>query len=433
MLYDIAIIGSGPGGYVAAEEACHLGFNVILFEEHKIGGVCLNYGCIPTKALLYSSELYYNMKYKASEHGIYTSGLTFDLSCMVDRAQHVVQTLSCGLHAMLHKVNKVFSKVISIISQGDKYTIKCIDQLEYQAVHIIIATGAKHRNIGIDGWSYREAISPTNLPKKLAIIGSGPIGMEFGCFYSSLGTDVTVFEREDRILLFEDKEISNEAERIFTKRGMKFVKSINVNQEQLKDFDCTLVAAGVVPNVLHIDGLKLNKYNGIDIDENCRTNIHNVYAIGDVTTPPCLAHKASRQGVIAVHTIAKLPVYTKLRIPACTYTYPQIASLIDYDNMENVVRSVKYYLSANGLSVAKSKTDGFIKFMLNNSDEIIACHMIGDGVTEIIQSVVLAQSLESTVHEISETIHAHPTLSESVLEVARKSLHLSRKFSKLTS
>lgn len=420
MIYDVAIIGSGPGGYIAAEEAIKYGLNVILFEKEKLGGICLNYGCIPTKALLYSAELFYNARNKFSEHGIYCNDLRVDLKRMVSHSQEVINTLSSGLKILLNKAKCIYSEVTSIY-KTEICNIKCLDGNIYKSKNVIIAIGGKHRDIGIKGWTYKEALKPDYIPSKLAIIGSGAIGMEFACFYSSIGSSVTVFEKENHILPSEDIEISKEAERVFSTRDIKFIKG-NKNND-LSQFDQILVAAGIVPNQINVPNLKINDMGYIETNEYCQTNIENIYAIGDVTSPPWLAHKASREAIIAINKIMQNDIYTRMHIPSCIYTYPQIASigLREQDIQDKNIRIVKYPLSNNGLSVAKGQ-NGFIKFIINQNDEILGCHMIGHGVSEIIQYIVLMQSFELTVREMADIVYPHPTLCESILEISKKSI-----------
>lgn len=421
MIYDVAIIGSGPGGYIAAEEAIKHGLNVLLFEKEKLGGICLNYGCIPTKALLYSSELFYNARNKFSEHGIYCNDLRVDLKRMVSHSQEVINTLSSGLKILLNKAKCIYSEVISV-QKNDICNIKCKNNNIYQSKNVIIAIGGRHKDIGIKGWTYKEALKPDYIPDKLAIIGSGAIGMEFACFYSSIGSSVTIFEKENNILPSEDIEISREAEKLFSKRDIKFVKGKDDNN--LLQFDQVLVAAGIVPNKINIQNLKVNNLGYIETNEYCQTNIENIYAIGDVTSPPWLAHKASREAIIAINKIIGNDIYTKMYIPSCIYTYPQIASigLREQDIHDQNIRIVRYSLANNGLSVAKGQ-NGLIKFILNVNDEILGCHMIGHGVSEIIQYIVLMQSFELTVREMADIIYPHPTLCESILEISKKAIN----------
>ena len=419
MKYDLAIIGAGPGGYTAAIRASKHGMKVIIFEKDQIGGVCLNYGCIPTKSLLHSSEIIYESK-SFIDHGIEINNTGYNLDKIVGRSKETIKILSEDLRSVLcGNINIVNKEVTNISPSKDatNHIVYCNND-KYEAKYIIISTGARHRDIGIKGWSYKEAINPKIVPKKLAIIGSGAIGMEFACFYSSLGSEVVIFERENRILPQEDMDISESAEKIFSKR-MKFVKSAEVSEESLQQFDQTLIAAGVIPNFFHIDGLEKNEYGGIKINEYCETNIKNIYAIGDVTHPPYIAHKAMKEAENSIDHIVNKEICKNVYIPMCIYTYPQIASIGKriQDLQENNVKITKYNFSSNGSAVLKGKGEGFVKVIYDPLTlEILGVHMIGHLVTEMIHSISIAMSAELTVKEMQDIIFPHPTMSETILE-----------------
>ncbi len=455
--FDVIIIGSGPGGYVAAIRAAQLGLKTAVVEKSEIGGVCLNWGCIPTKALLRSAEIYTNMQH-ASEYGL-TAKTGFDLSEIVKRSRSIAGQLSGGVKFLMKK-NKItvingFAKLIknkpapNVIVEGKTYTAK----------HVILATGARARTIAQAGlepdgkfiWTAKEAMVPDKLPKKLLVVGSGAIGMEFASFYNAFGCDVTVVEMLDRILPAEDAEISALAEKAFKKKGMRIltkaqVSSVktqksNVNAEingKVESFDRIILAIGIVGNVENMGleklGVEIDRSH-IVVDEFSRTKIPGLYAIGDVTTPPWLAHKASHEGIICIEKIngGNPHPLNASRIPGCTYCQPQIASVglteSQAKNAGHAIRIGRFPFIGNGKAIALGEPEGLIKTVFDaKKGELLGAHMIGTEVTELIQGYTIAQTLETTEAELMETVFPHPTLSEmmheSVLSAYDKTLHI---------
>lgn len=459
--FDLVVVGGGPGGYVAAIRASQLGLKTAVVEKEHLGGICLNWGCIPTKALLKSGELLEKIQH-ASEFGINVEKISVDIEKIVKRSRDVSSKLVGGIHALLKK-NKVtvFEGVAKIINPK-LVSIECINKnFSLVTKNIIIATGARARTL--DGfevndkniWSYREALVPKSIPKSIIIIGSGAIGIEFASFYNSIGAKVTVLEVASRILPSEDEEISNLAKKNFTKKGITFYTGVDIksqiseNNELLVNFICSseevslktevlLIAIGVVANTnnLGIENTAIKLDNGhIAINDFAQTAEPNIYAIGDVAQPPWLAHKASHEGVMAVEHIAgKNPCkMNKLNIPNCTYSSPQIASL---GLTEEAAIHLGYKLKvgrfpfyANGKALILGDGEGLIKTIFNiENGELLGAHMIGSDVTEIIHSYVVAKSMEGTELDLMETIFAHPTLSEmlheSVLQAYGKAIHI---------
>ncbi len=451
MNFDVIVIGAGPGGYVAAIRAAQLGMKSAIVERKHLGGICLNWGCIPTKALLKSSEIYHQLK-NAEEFGINVKEVSFDFNKIIARSRVTAEKLSGGIKQLLKK-NKVevfdghgkITKLKTILVEKDGKKVT-----ELNAKHIIIATGARARvlpGIEPDGehiWSYMEAMSPKSLPKSLAIIGSGAIGIEFASFYNMLGVDVTVIERSPHILPHEDFEISQLAHKAFEKRGMKLVTNTHINEVkknktdvevnfdidgkvQTLKVDKVIAAVGIVANVENIglENTKATLEKGfIKTNPYLETEEPNIYAIGDVTAPPWLAHKASHEGVICVEKIAGVkdvhPI-KKESIPSCTYCYPQIASIglteekAKEKGMEIKVGRFPYY--GNGKAIAIGETEGLIKTIFcAKTGELLGAHMIGAEVTEMIQGFGLVKSMEGTEFDIMHTIFAHPTLSEMMHE-----------------
>ncbi|MGH1405206.1 MAG: dihydrolipoyl dehydrogenase [Rhodomicrobiaceae bacterium] len=460
-IYDVAIIGGGPGGYVAAIRASQLGLKPVLIERENLGGICLNWGCIPTKALLRSAEIYSTIKH-ADEFGISVEGVKFDFDAIIKRSRKVSEKLTQGV-GFLMKKNKIeviegeaaIAKDKSLIvktGKGDQ-TVK--------AKNIIIGTGARARNLpGLepDGkfiWAYREALMPDIMPKKLCVIGSGAIGVEFANFYNALGADVTIVELADRIVPAEDAEISDFALKAFKKSGIKILTQSSVKETKpgkkvisltiegkdgktkTESFDRVITAIGITPNVENIGlealGIELDR-GFIKTDGWGKTNVANIYAIGDVTNPPWLAHKASHEAIIAVETLAGhsvKPLNGNL-IPGCTYTTPQIASvgLTETQAKEkgHKLKVGKFPFQANGKALALGEPDGMVKTIFDaKTGELLGAHMIGTEVTELIQGYAVAMGLETTEHELMETVFPHPTLSEmmheSVLDAYGRALH----------
>ncbi len=458
--YDLAIIGSGPGGYVAAIRAAQLNMKVLVVEKSDLGGICLNWGCIPTKSLLRSSEIlsYFN---KSDSFGV-SSSSKFNLSNMVNRSREVSKKLSDGIE-YLFKKNKILSekgtaKIINnntlvIINKGSEKTIN--------AKNIIIATGASPKGLPFLNedtkkiWTYMDALKPTSIPKTLGIIGSGAIGLEFACFYNALGSKVKVFEAQKYIAPNEDEEISNALEKALLAEKISFYKNtkvIDLKKEEsyqlfavendIKknfNFDNILLAVGVQGNTknLGIENTKAKiKNNQIVTYEYGKTDDSNIYAIGDVAGMPWLAHKASHEGIECVEYIAGLRKdikHSQNNIPSCIYSSPQVAS-IGLTEKQAIEKNIdikigRFPLSANGKALSLSEPYGFIKTIFNkNTGEILGAHMIGAEVTELINTFSLAIKLEATEEDIINTIFPHPTLSEaiheSVLNAFGRSIHI---------
>lgn len=457
--FDLIVIGAGPGGYVAAIRAAQLKMKVAIIEKEHFGGICLNWGCIPTKALLRSAEVYHQMQH-SSEFGITCKDVKFDLKKIVQRSRDVSAKLSGGIKYLMKKNNiTTFDGTAKLLGKGK---ISISGKEELSAKHIIIATGARARvlkGLEPDGkfiWTYKEAMVPTELPKKLLVVGSGAIGIEFASFFNMLGADVTVVERLPRILPVEDEEISNIAKKAFEKRGMKIITGAEVKDAKVsknnvtvsivsadgkkatESFDRIIVAAGVVANVENIglENTKVKIENGyIKTDGYLKTDEQGVYAIGDVVAGPWLAHKASHEGIICVEKIAgckDVHPMKKENIPGCTYCYPQIASvgLTEAKAKEKglKVKVGRFPFSANGKAIAMGETEGMIKTIFDEkTGELLGAHMIGAEVTEMIQGFVVAKGLETTEAELMHTIFPHPTMSEmmheSVLDAFGKVIH----------
>ncbi len=460
--YDIAIIGGGPGGYVAAIKAAQLGLKPVLIEREHLGGICLNWGCIPTKALLRSAEIVTQINH-AAEFGITVENMKIDFEKIIKRSRTVSGKLTQGIGYLMKK-NKVHV-IEGEASFRDKSTLAVTTKDGTETVsakNIIIAAGARARHLpGFepDGkfiWTYKEALLPDTNPKKLCVIGSGAIGVEFASFFNALGSKVTVIEIADRITPAEDSEISNLAEKAFKKAGLDIHTKTSVksatpkadqielvieaeNKNQITDqFDRVIVAVGITPNVetLNLESIGIELDRGfIKTDGHGRTNVEGIFAIGDITNPPWLAHKASHEGVIAVETIAghKVAPLNAAHIPGCTYTSPQIASvgLTEQQALDNghEIKVGRFPFQANGKALALGEPDGLVKTVFDKkTGELLGAHMIGCEVTELIQGYAVAMGLETTEKELMETIFPHPTLSEmmheSVLDAYDQALHI---------
>ncbi len=464
--FDLVVIGGGPGGYVAAIRAAQLGMRTAVIEREHLGGICLNWGCIPTKALLRTSELYRQIQ-EAEAFGLRVEGLGFDFERLIQRSRAVADKLASGV-AFLMKKNKITVFDASARLEGPgRVALTAKDGTTLPSVaakHIVIATGARARSLpglepdGARIWTYKEAMVPPSLPQSLLVIGSGAIGIEFASFYRALGVAVTVVEVQDRILPVEDEEISKLAHKAFAKQGITIHTGATVEQlshtqdggvmARLRTADGdtnaiaverVIMAVGITGNV---EGLGLEQ-NGITVDrghvvvdEWCRTGAAGVYAIGDVVGPPWLAHKAMHEGVLCVEKIAGLEGVHPLdprSVPGCTYCTPQIASL---GLTEAAAREAGYELkvgrypySANGKAIALGETDGLIKTIFDaNTGALLGAHMIGAEVTELIQGFAIGKTLETTEAELMATIFPHPTLSEmmheSVLDAFGRALHI---------
>jgi len=460
--YDLVVVGAGPGGYVAAIRAAQLGLRAAVVEREHLGGICLNWGCIPTKALLRSAEVYH-LAERAKEFGFEVDGVRFDAKKMVQRSRKVAQRLNNGVGHLLKK-NKV--DVIDghgRLLGGGRVAVEKDGKpvAELRAAHIILATGARARELpgmAADGkliWTYKHAMVPEAVPGSLLVIGSGAIGIEFASFYRTLGAEVTVVEMLDRILPVEDEEISAFAHKAFQKQGMKLFTSAQVKQlvpgggkvaasiehagkQQELSVDRVIVAVGIVGNVEGI-GLEDTKVkvdrSHVVVDEWLRTDEPGVYAIGDLVGPPWLAHKASHEGVICVEKIAGVagvhPLDTS-RIPGCTYCTPQIASVGLTEaaalSAGHEVKVGRFPFVGNGKAIALGETDGMVKTVFDAATgELLGAHMVGAEVTELIQGFAVAKTLETTEAELMHTVFPHPTLSEmmheSVLDAYGRTIH----------
>ena len=465
--YDLIVLGGGPGGYVAAIRGAQLGMKVALVEGERLGGVCLNWGCIPTKALLRSSEVHHILK-NLDEFGFSAKEISFDISKVVKRSRNVAKQLSSGVEHLLKK-NKVellngFGKISGANGRLRNVEVKDKDGklINVAGKNIIIATGARARllpGIETDGdsiWTYKEAMVPSALPESLLIIGSGAIGVEFASFYNDMGVDVTLVEVLDRILPVEDHEISTFAKKTFMKHGIKIKTSSKVVgiKKDAKGIDVSIDANGVVDSlkvdkiilavgiIANTEGIGLEKTKiktergHIVIDQWCETDEPGIFAIGDVTGGPWLAHKASHEGVVCVEKIAGIKGVHPLNmhnIPGCTYSRPQIASVgmtqtkAESDGYD--VKIGKFPFMGNGKAIALGEMEGFVKTIFDNkTGELLGAHMIGAEVTEMIQGYTVARTLETTEAELLSTVFPHPTLSEmmheSVLEAYGRAIHI---------
>ena len=441
--YDISIIGGGPGGYVAAIKASQLGMKVALFEEDRLGGVCLNWGCIPTKSLLHSAEFIEEAKH----FGLDNDDLSkIALKNIVEKSRKASENLSKGVSSLMKK-NKIDVYAVKALPEIENniFKIKTKDQI-IESTNLILATGCKPKTIGETKfsdliWSSKEAMIPKFLPKKLSIIGSGAIGIEFASIYNALGSQVTVFESQDKILPQFDKDISIEAQKIFEKKGIKFelnakISSINEskkkvvisNNDQKIESDALIMSIGVSPNldskILDNTNIILDKSGYIETNDNYETNTNNLFAIGDIIGGPWLAHKAMHDAINCVEYISTGKNTHKPKthhIPGCIYSLPQVAT-IGYTEQQLEEFSIPFKKGsfpflANGKSQTMSNTFGFVKTLFNSeTGEFLGAHLIGPDVTEMISTFGLAISSESTEDEFINTVFAHPTLSESIHE-----------------
>lgn len=445
--YDVIVIGSGPGGYIAAIRAAQLNMKIAIVEREHLGGICLNWGCIPTKALLKAAEIYHMAKH-ADAFGITCKDVRFDLKKLIARSRDVSQKLALGIKGLMkkHKIDVI--EGVGKLKGNGKVDV---DGKEISAKHIIIATGARAREVaGLkpDGkhiWTYKEAMVPAELPKKLLVVGSGAIGIEFASFYNMLGCDVTVVEVMPRILMVEDEEIAAIAHKSFIKNGIKIMTGIQVKQANVKDnqvevtlhgtdgkskievFDRVISAVGIVANIENI-GLETTKVKlekgFIKTNDYLCTDEPNVYAIGDVTAPPWLAHKASHEGVLCIEKIAGLKDVHPIKrdnIPGCTYCHPQIASigLTEAKAKEKgyKLKVGRFSAYANGKAIAIGETEGLVKVIFDEkTGELLGAHMIGAEVTEMIQGFAIGKTLECTELDLMHTIFPHPTISEMMHE-----------------
>ena len=461
--FDVVVIGGGPGGYVAAIRAAQLKMKVAVVEANHLGGICLNWGCIPTKALLRSSEILH-LAQASEQFGVKVEGLSFDIKKMVERSRAVSKQLSGGIGHLLKK-NKVtvFDGWGKLAGKGQVAVEKDGKvQNTLKAKHIILATGARARSLpglepdGKQVWSYREAMVPDDMPKSVLVVGSGAIGIEFASFYKTLGADVTVVEIMDQVMPVEDKEISDFARKQFEKQGMKIItgakvakldkgaNSVKVTVEKGKkseviEVEKVIAAVGIVPNVENIglDKTKIKQDRGhIVTDAFSKTDEPGVYAIGDVAGAPWLAHKASHEGIICVEKIAGLnnvhPL-KKANIPGCTYCSPQVASvgLTEAKAKEQGydIKVGRFPFMGNGKAIALGEPEGLVKTIFDQkTGELLGAHMVGAEVTEMIQGFVIGKTMEAVEEDFMHTIFPHPTLSEmmheSVLDAYGKVVHM---------
>jgi dihydrolipoamide dehydrogenase len=465
---DLIVLGSGPGGYVAAIRAAQLGLKVAIVERENLGGICLNWGCIPTKALLRSAEIFHYMQH-AKDYGLAASNITADIDAVVKRSRGVAKQLNQGIGHLMKKNKITVHMGDGAITAAEKVTVTREGKAEeLTAKNIILATGARARDLPFapaDGkriWTYRHAMVPPEMPTKLLVIGSGAIGIEFASFYNDMGAEVTVVEMLDRIVPVEDADVSTFLQKALTKQGMTIMTGVGV--EELKatangvsakikskdgkvtasEFSHCIVAIGIVPNTenIGIEALKIETDRGfLKTDPMCRTNVPGIYAIGDITAPPWLAHKASHEGVIAAEAIAQSlgnkdvhpHAMNPLNIPGCTYCHPQIASVgLTEAKAKEAGYEIKvgnFPFIGNGKAIALGEAEGFIKTVFDaKTGELLGAHMIGAEVTELIQGYTVGKTAELVEQDFMNTVFPHPTLSEmmheSVLGAYGKALHI---------
>ncbi|MBT5294024.1 MAG: dihydrolipoyl dehydrogenase [Octadecabacter sp.] len=455
------VIGAGPGGYVAAIRGAQLGLSVCVVEREHLGGICLNWGCIPTKAMLRSAEVFHLM-HRAKDFGLSAEGIKYDLPAVVKRSRGVAGQLSGGIGHLLKKNKCTVIMGAATVTAKGKVSVKTDNGVEdITAKNIVLATGARARNLpGLEAdgdrvWMYKHALEPKYMPKKLLVIGSGAIGIEFASFYNTLGADTTVVEVMDRVLPVEDAEISAFAKKAFQKQGMKIMEKSIVKQldrgkdkvtahietggkVQKMDFDTVISAVGIVGNVEDLGleelGVKIDRTHVVT-DEYCRTGVEGLYAIGDIAGAPWLAHKASHEGTMVADLIAGKsahPVKPET-IAGCTYCHPQVASVgyteakakeLGYD-----IKVGKFPFIGNGKAIALGEPEGLVKTIFDaRTGELLGAHMIGAEVTEMIQGYVIGRKLETTEEDLMETVFPHPTLSEmmheSVLDAYDRVIHM---------
>jgi dihydrolipoamide dehydrogenase len=455
--YDVIIIGSGPGGYVAAIRAAQLGLKTAVVEKSYLGGICLNWGCIPTKALLRSAEIFHYMEH-AADYGLSAKGVSFDAGAVVKRSRAVAQQLSNGVQFLLKKNKVDVLWGTATLAAVGKVSVKAAENPpkgalgggDYAARHIIVATGARPRALpGLEPdkkliWTYFEAMAPEKMPKSLVVVGSGAIGVEFASFYRSLGAEVSIVEILPQILPVEDEEIAAHARKRFEKAGIRIhtgakiakltknadsiTASVDLGNGKSEEItaDRLISAVGVVGN---IENLGLEKL-GVKTDRGCvvidalgRTNVPGIYAIGDVAGPPMLAHKAEHEGVICVEAIAGRHPHAmdKLKIPGCTYCNPQVASVGLSEKKAREagfdIRVGKFPFIGNGKAIALGEPEGLVKTIFDRkTGQLLGAHLVGAEVTELIQGFVVAMNLETTEEDLINTVFPHPTLSETMHE-----------------
>ncbi len=443
--YDIIVLGSGPGGYVTAIRASQLGFKTAIVEKESLGGVCLNWGCIPTKALLKSAQVFEYLNH-AADYGLSVKGADKDFGAVVKRSRDVADGMSKGVQFLMKKNKIDVINGYGKLKAGKKIDV---DGTEYSADHIIIATGARSRELpslpqdGKKVIGYREAMTLDKQPKKMIVVGSGAIGVEFAYFYNAMGTEVTIVEFLPNIVPLEDEEVSKQLERIFKKNGINIMTSAEVTKvdtsgktvkatvktkkgEETLEADIVLSAVGIKTNIENIGledvGIVVDK-DKILVNDYYQTNIPGYYAIGDVTPGPALAHVASAEGILCVEKIAGQHVEPMDygNIPGCTYCTPEVASVGMTESQAKEagydIKVGKFPFSASGKASAGGNKEGFVKVIFDAKyGEWLGCHMIGAGVTDMIAEAVLGRKLETTGHEVLKAVHPHPTMSEAVME-----------------
>lgn len=455
--FDVVVIGSGPGGYVTAIRAAQLGFKTAIVEKAYLGGICNNWGCIPTKALLRSAEIYHYFQH-AKDYGLSADNVSFDIKAVIARSRGVVKRLNGGVEFLMKKNKVAIIWGEATLDAPGKFTVKksqaeapkgALGEGSYTAKHIIVATGARPRALpGLEPdkklvWTYFEAMNPDKMPKSLLVVGSGAIGIEFASFYRTMGAEVTVVEVLPQILPVEDAEIAAFARKQFEKQGIKILANTKVTKLDKKadsvvatiddgkkpvtqEFDRVISAVGVVGNIegFGLEKLGVKTERGcIVIDKYCKTNVPGIYAIGDVAGPPMLAHKAEHEGVICVEAIKGMNPHPmdKTLIPGCTYCHPQVASvgLTEAKAKEagKDVRVGKFPFAGNGKAIAQGEDQGMVKVVFDKkTGQLLGAHMVGAEVTELIQGFVVAMNLETTEEELFHTIFPHPTISETMKE-----------------
>ncbi|AUR11797.1 dihydrolipoyl dehydrogenase LpdA [Phaeobacter inhibens] len=459
--YDVIVIGAGPGGYVAAIRAAQLGLKTCIVEREHMGGICLNWGCIPTKALLRSSEVFHLME-RAKDFGLKADNIGYDLDAVVKRSRGVAKQLSSGIGHLMKKNKIAVVMGEATLPAKGKVSVKTEKGTqELAAKNIVLATGARARELpGLEAdgdlvWTYKHALDPVRMPKKLLVIGSGAIGIEFASFYNTLGADTTVVEVMDRVLPVEDAEISAFAKKAFVKQGMKIMEKAMVKQldrgkgkvtahievggkVEKQEFDTVISAVGIVGNVegLGLEGLGVKvDHTHVVTDEYCRTGVDGLYAIGDIAGAPWLAHKASHEGVMVAELIAGKHAHAVKpeSIAGCTYCHPQVASVgyteakakeLGYD-----IKVGRFPFIGNGKAIALGEAEGMVKTIFDaKTGELLGAHMVGAEVTEMIQGYVVGRQLETTEEDLMNTVFPHPTLSEmmheSVLDAFDRVIHM---------
>jgi dihydrolipoamide dehydrogenase len=461
--FDVIVIGGGPGGYVAAIRAAQLGFKTAVVERDNLGGICLNWGCIPTKALLRSAEVYHLMQ-NAADFGLSAEKIGFDIEAIVQRSRKVSSRLTGGIGMLMKKHKITVIEGSAALDRGKDAPTVVVGKDRYTAKHVILATGARARTIPHAGlepdgdkiWTYREAMVPTEMPKSLLVIGSGAIGIEFASFYRTMGAEVTVVEMMDRVLPVEDEEISAFAAKSFKKQGLKLkvsaqveklektAKTVKVHVKDAKgkveivEVEKVIMAVGIAANIenmgLEALGVKIDRGHVVN-DGFGRTNVKGLYAIGDVAGPPWLAHKASHEGVVCIEKIAgeNVHAFETGNIPGCTYCHPQIASVglteAKAKAAGHEIKVGRFPFVGNGKAIALGDDQGLVKTVFDaKTGELLGAHMVGPEVTEMIQGYVVGRQLETTEAELMHTVFPHPTLSEmmheSVLDAYGRALHI---------